>query len=226
MERKAANAANQEGAEEDHHGSTMASAEAMSNRQQLALSGYLAHLGLGRQGECILQAEGDHRFGRNRQIAVSGKCCAQGSRTASGQAADEQAHTAGRHPSNQHAHARTATDEGCAAPAFAFLGLGPELPVSMRYWVPLTSNRVSVSAITDFPLNIPRRWATRTSPVAAEPAGHGDGIACHHRLGQDPGKPVAGRACLTSMVWFKRTSNRVPRGRISAGSGAGAGIGA
>jgi hypothetical protein len=60
------------------------------------------------------------------------------------------------------------------------------LLVSMRYWVPFTSNRVSVSAITDFPLNIPRLWATRTSPRGAEPAGHGNGIAFHHRLGQDP----------------------------------------
>ena len=61
---KAANAANQEGAEEGNHRSTMASTRAMSNSLiELALPG---SLGFGGESECILQTEVDHRLGRNR----------------------------------------------------------------------------------------------------------------------------------------------------------------
>ncbi len=82
------------------------------------------HLGFGLEGKRILQAEGDYRFGRNGQVAVSRERGAQGSRAATCQTTDEQPDAAGRHPSDQHPHPRAAADEGSAAPAFALLGSG------------------------------------------------------------------------------------------------------
>ncbi len=93
----------------------------------------------------------------------------------------------------------------------------------MRYCAPLTSNRVSVNASTDFPLKCPRLWATSTSPLAADPEGTATVLPSTTGSARTPLKRSPDSACLTSMVLFRRTSKRVPRGRTSAGCGAGAG---
>jgi hypothetical protein len=92
-----ANTPKEKGVREDHHGSTMDCAQPDVKPATAGLGGriHLAHLGFGRQGDCILQAEGDDRLRRNGEIAVAGKGCTQGSGTAAGQTADEQTDAAG-----------------------------------------------------------------------------------------------------------------------------------
>src|SRR6202044_1621717 len=87
---QAADTTDQQSVEEDHDDPPWLPRNPMSS---LACQGSLG--GVGRGGEGILQAEGDHRLCWNLQVTVAGEGRAQSSRTAAGQATNQQANAAG-----------------------------------------------------------------------------------------------------------------------------------
>ena len=187
----------------------------MSNRRQ-RLATWVS--GCRVSGSC--SREGDYRFGRNGQVAVSRERGAQGSCAAACQTTDEQPDAAGRHPSDQHPHARAAAEEGSAAPAFTLLGSGQGPGVDV------------ILGAVDLQLG-QRQRHHRSSFEHAPPVGHqnfagrggtgGTATVASTTTGatRDPVNRSPEATCLTSMVSANRNSNRLPRGNVSGASGAG-----
>ena len=150
-----------------------------------------AHLGLGRQGKCILQPEGHDRFRRDRQIAIAGKGRAQGAGAAAGQAANEQANPTGRDPANQHTHARTAADQSRRTLAFALLASGQSSGIDAIGGAidVQTGQRQGQSRL---PFKSAALVGEQHFSGSAGPLGNSDGVPDDDRLGQGACKLVAG----------------------------------
>jgi hypothetical protein len=150
-----------------------------------------AHLGLGRQGECILETEGDDRFRRDRQIAIASKGRAQGARSTAGQAANQQANPTSRNPANQHTHARAAADESGRPLAFALLASGQCSginPIGGAIDVQ-TGQRQGQSRL---PFKSSAPMSEQHFPRSTGALGNRNGVADDDRLGQGTCKVVAG----------------------------------
>src|ERR1700691_6209732 len=157
---KGANTAKQEGAEEGHHGSNMA-----SSRGDVKPVGYCGGL------TWLTWVSGARVSSSCRRKVTTDSAGIDRSRLPVKAAPRAPAPPPAKPPTTRPTPPVASPPISMPMPAPPPMKAALRLPlpflvrdrllVSMRYCAPLTSNRVSVNASTDFPLNFPRLWATR-----------------------------------------------------------------